>query len=175
MKISYNWLKKYLPKLPKPEKLADLLTIYAFEGAEIKKSANDFIFDIDILPNRAHDCLSHLGVAKECAAILGYKIKTPKLKLNEDPKSKVGDFIKIDVQDKDGCSRYTARVISDIKINSSPKWLREKLENLGQKSINNVVDAANYVMLETGQPLHVFDLDKILGKKIIVRRAKKGE
>ena len=183
MKISYSWLKNYVKNLPKPEKLADLLTMHSFEVAEIKKSANDFIFDIDILPNRAHDCLSHLGVAKECAAILGYKIPAQgwsasggkNQKVNEDPKSKVGDFIKIDVQDKDGCSRYTARVISDIKISSSPKWLKEKLENLGQKSINNVVDAANYVMLETGQPLHAFDLEKIMGGKMNVRESGDGE
>ncbi len=175
MKISYSWLKEYLSRLPKPEKLADLLTMHSFEVAEIKKSANDFIFDIDILPNRAHDCLSHLGVAKECAAITNLKFKIPSLAKATEDKRKTSDFIKVEVQDKDGCPRYTARVISDIKISSSPKWLREKLENLGQKSINNIVDAANYVMLETGQPLHAFDFEKISGGKIIVRRAKKGE
>jgi phenylalanyl-tRNA synthetase beta chain len=175
MKISYNWLKEYLPKLPNPEKLADLLTIYSLEVKAVEKLAKDYILDIDVLPNRGHDCLSYNGIAKECAALLKSKIKIQKLKVVEDKKLKASDFIKIEVQDKDACPRYTARVIDNIKIGPSPKWLKEKLESIGQKSINNIVDATNYIMFETGQPLHAFDYGKISEKKIIVRRAKKGE
>ncbi|MBU4285183.1 phenylalanine--tRNA ligase subunit beta [Patescibacteria group bacterium] len=175
MKISYNWLREYLPKLPKPEKLADLLTRHSLEVKAIEKLARDYILDIDVLPNRGHDCLSYLGIAKECAALLGLKIGQRKYKLEEDKKLKTSDFIKIEVQDKEACPRYTARVIDNIKIGPSPKWLKEKLESIGQKSINNIVDAANYIMFETGQPLHAFDYEKISGGKIIVRQAKKGE
>jgi len=185
MKISYNWLKEYLPKLPKPEKLAELLTAHSFEVKEITKTAKDYILDIDILPNRAHDCLSYIGVARECAAILKLKVKSPAKgearhrrqnpKLIEDKKLKTADFIKVEVQDTEGCPRYTAKVITDIKVGTSPKWLKERLEAIGQNTINNIVDAANYIMFETGQPLHAFDYEKLSGKKIIVRKAKKGE
>jgi len=175
MKISYNWLKEYVEKLPKPEKLVDLLTVHSFEVKTAEKSANDYILDIDILPNRGHDCLSYIGVARECAALIDSKLKLPAIKLIEDKNLKAGNFINVEIKDKDACPRYTARVITDIKIGPSPIWLQEKLKSMGQKLINNVVDAANYVMFETGQPLHAFDYDKLEGKRIIVRRAKKGE
>jgi len=175
MRISYNWLREYVGKLPKPEKMADLLTMHSFEVKNIEKTSNDYILDIDILPNRAHDCLSHIGVARECAAILGSRFKVESLKLSEDKNLRARDFIKVEVKDKDGCPRYTARVITDIKLGPSPTWMQDRLKAIGQKSINNVVDTTNYVMFEMGQPLHAFDYDKLEGKKIIVRRAKKGE
>jgi phenylalanyl-tRNA synthetase beta chain len=175
MKISYNWLKEYLPKLPKAEKLVDLLTMHSFEAKIAEKTGKDSILGVDILPNRGHDCLSYIGIARECGAILGLKFEVRGSKPVEDKKIKITDFIRIEVQDKEACPRYVARVIDDIKIGPSPKWLKDKLESIGQKSINNVVDATNYVMLETGQPLHAFDCDKLDNKRIIVRRAKKGE
>ena len=175
MKISYSWLKEYINKLPKSEKMADLLTIHSFEVKNIEKNGNDYMLDIDVLPNRAHDCLSYLGIARECAALIGSKFKIPVADLTESKNIKAGDFIKVEIQDKEGCPRYVARVIQDIKIGPSPEWMKERLKAMGQKPINNVVDAANYVMFETGQPLHAFDYEKIEGKKIIVRRAKNGE
>src|SRR4030042_5072021 len=175
MKVSYNWLTEYVEKLPKPEKLADLLTMHSFEVKDIGKQGNDYLLDIDGLPNRAHDCLSYIGIARECSAVANLKFKIKNLKLNEAKDLNVKDFIDVKVIDKEACPRYTARVISGIKIGPSPKWIQKRLKTMGQKPINNVVDATNYVMLETGQPLHAFDFNKIEGKKIIVRRAKKGE
>jgi phenylalanyl-tRNA synthetase beta chain len=176
MVFSYNWLQSFFKqKLPKPEKLAEILTMAAFEVISVDRCGNDFILDIDILPNRAPDCFSHLGVARECAALLDYRFKIKDYKLKEDKNLTANDFIKIEVKDKKSCPRYTARVITDIKVGPSPKWLKERLEVCGLQSINNIVDLANYTMLETGQPLHAFDAEKIGGKKIIVRRAKKGE
>ena len=175
MKVSYNWLKEYVDKLPNPEKMANLLSIHSFEVKGIEKIKNDYLLDVDILPNRAHDCLSYIGIAQECAALINAKIKIPNSKLIEDKKSKIGDFIKIEVQEKELCPRYTARVVDNVKIGPSPRWLKEKMESIGQNSINNIVDATNYVMFETGQPLHAFDYDKLEGKKIIVRKSKKGE
>ena len=175
MKISYNWLKEYIKKLPRPEKMVELLTLHSFGANRTEKSGEDRILDIDVLPNRAHDCLSHIGVARECSALLDLKFKEPKAKPNEDKKIKSQDFVRVEIKDKDACPRYTARIITDIKIGSSPKWMQERLKALGQKAINNVVDAANYVMFETGQPLHAFDYEKLDGRKIIVRRAEKGE
>ena len=175
MKISYNWLKEYVAKLPKPEKLAEILTMHSFEVKGIEKKRNDFILDIDVLPNRAHDCLSHIGVARECATLLNLKFKIKNLKLVEDKKIKTGNFVNVEIKDRELCPRYCARYISGVKIGPSPHRLRERLEILGQQSINNIVDAANYVMFEMGQPLHAFDAEKISNSKIIVRRSKKGE
>jgi len=197
MKISYNWIKEYIHKLPKPEKLAEILTMHSFEVKEVKRvrllsGKSDFVLDIDILPNRAHDCLSHIGIARECIALINSNFPTSLVgkqfshlfnkqkdsKFKENKKLKTNDFIKVEVKDNKLCPRYMARAITDIKVRPSPKWLRERLEILDQKSINNIVDAANYIMLETGQPLHIFDFDKLAGnknKKIIIRRAKNKE
>ena len=175
MKISYNWLKEYVKNLPKPEKLADFLTMHSFEVEGIEKIGNDYVLDIDVLPNRAHDCLSHIGIAREVAIVSSLKFKVQSLKLSEDRSLKTEDFVEVEVKDSELCPRYTARVITDIKVGPSPKWLKERLEAVGQQSINNIVDATNYVAFEIGQPLHAFDAEKLTGKKIIVRRAKKGE
>ena len=174
MIFSYNWLKEYI-KLPKPEKLAELLTMHAFEVEEIKKAGKDYVLDIDVLPNRGSDCFSHIGIARECAAFTNSRLQIPKFKLKEDKNLKTRNSVAVEVKNKNDCSRYTARVIANVKVGPSPKWIQERLKVCGLRPINNIVDATNYVMLETGQPLHAFDLDKISNKKIIVRRAKNGE
>jgi len=173
MLFSYNWLKDYV-RVPKPDKLAEILTMHSFEVEEVKKSGNDWALDIDVLPNRAPDCFSHIGIARETAAITNSRIKEVGCKVKES-KTKAKDFVSVEVKDKNDCSRYTARVMTDVKIGPSPKWIQERLKVCGLRPINNIVDIANYVMLELGQPLHAFDLDKINGKKIIVRKAEKGE
>ena len=161
--------------MPKPEKLAELLSMRAFEVEETEKVGNDWVLDIDILPNRGPDCFSHLGVAREIATILNSKLKTQNSKPKEDKNLKAKDFVTVEVRNKVACPRYTARVITDIKVGLSPKWIKDRLKVCGLRPVNNIVDIANYVMLETGQPLHAFDLEKIGGQKIIVRRAKRGE
>ena len=183
MLFSYNWLQDYIKeKLPKPGKLAELLTMHFAEVEEIKPRGKDFVLDIEIKPARAGDCFSHWGVARECAAVLNSKFQMPSTELMEEKKLKAKDFIKIEVKNKAICPRYTARVITEVKVGPSPQWLRKRLEVCGLQSINNVVDVTNFVMLETGQPLHAFDFDKLRSinskskmKKIIVRFAKKGE
>ena len=188
MKFSYNWLQEFFQKkLPAPKKLAELLTMHSFEVESVKEvrsasGGSDFLLDIAILSNRMPDASSHLGVAREIAALLKSEIRNPCLagrqaKSETISKSKIKnlkDSLKIEIENAELCPRYTALVIKGIKVGPSPKWLKEKLEVCGLNSINNVVDAGNYVMLEMGQPLHVFDFDK-LGGKIIVRPAKKGE
>lgn len=176
MVFSYNWLQSFFKKtLPKPEKLAEFLTLHSFEVSEVERVGKDFTLDIDILPNRGPDCFSHLGVAREIATILGVKFQIPGLKLKEEKELKAKNFISVDVKHQQACSRYTARVITDVEVGSSPKWLKERLKVCGLKSINNIVDIANFVMLETGQPLHAFDLEKLEDKKIIVRYGRKQE
>ena len=178
MKISYNWLQSFFSKkLPIPEKLADLLTMHSFETEIVGKENSDFILDIDVLPNRAHDCLSHNGIAREISVLLGYPFNLVDYgkKIKEDSKKLASQLVKVEVKDKELCPRYVARVIDDVKIGPSPRWIQEKLKACGLRPISNVVDITNYVMLETGQPLHAFDLNKLASGKIIVRRAKKGE
>ena len=177
MKISYEWLKLYLKGLPKPEKVAENLEMHVFEVEEIEKKGKDYIFDISVLPNRAHDCLSHIGVAKEIGAILNLAVKSPfsiPVIKGKDSKRLISRPLEIKVDEPELCKRYIGRIIEGVKVGPSPKWLKEKLEAIGQKSINNIVDATNFVMFETGQPLHAFDAEKVEGG-IIVRKAKKSE
>ena len=172
MIVSYKWLQTYFDeKLLAPEELEELLTLHAFEVENIEKVDDDYILDIDVLPNRAHDCLSHRGIAKEIALLLGLNIK--QLKKDSLPSS---NDIKVQVENKEQglCRRYIGRRVNGIKVAQSPDWLKERLETIGQKSINNIVDATNYVMFDIGQPLHAFDADKVEGD-IVVRLAKKGE
>ena len=193
MIFSYNWLQSFFSKkLPKPEEIAEVLTIYSFEAKVLKETrflsgTKDVVLDIDILPNRAHDCYSHLGIAREISALLSLNLNSPIGGLNSPKRPKTKNFklkdrLEIDVKEPDLCRRYIAGAMTNVKVGPSPGWLEERLIAIGQKSVNNIVDAANYAMLETGQPLHVFDFDKVSGvqnqkskKCIVVRRAKKGE
>jgi phenylalanyl-tRNA synthetase beta chain len=180
MIFSYNWLQSFFKKkLLRPEKLAELLTMHSFEVKEVKKFDADFVLDIDVLPNRGPDCFSHLGVAREIGAITRMKMRILgelyANKIKEDKKLRTKDFVSVEVKPRQACIRYTARVISGVKVGSSPKWIKERLKVCGLQPINNIVDVANYVMLETGQPLHAFDFEKLEGKKIIVRFAKERE
>lgn len=176
MKFSYNWLQSFfIKKLPSPGNLSDLLTLHFAEVEGVEKSGDDFVLDIDVRPNRAGDCFSHLGVAREISAILSYKLQPASYKLIEDNNLKTKDFISVDVKHLQACPRYTARALTNVKVFPSPKWLQERLISCGLRPINNVVDATNYVMLEVGQPLHAFDAGKIEGKQITVRFAKEGE
>lgn len=134
---------------------------------------NDTVFEISLTPNRA-DCLSHLGVARELAAAFSKKFIPKRVKINED-RASVSESVKVEVTAQDLCPRYSARLIRNVKVGPSPKWLKDSVESVGIRSINNVVDATNFVMMELGQPLHAFDLKRIAGHKIIVRRPTKDE
>ncbi len=176
MIFSYKFLQLFFnKKLPLPKKLAELLTLHSFEVEEVRRFNNDWLLDIDVTLNRAADCSSHLGIARECVAFTGLKLKTQNLKLEEDKETNIKNFIQLEVRDKSDCQRYTGRVIRGIEVKESPKYIQRYLKSCGLDTINNIVDAANYLMLEIGQPLHIFDLDKIIGSKIIVRRAKGNE
>lgn len=171
MIFSYNYLQSFFKeKLPTPTKIAEILTMHAFENEYIEKRGNDYILSIDVLPDRAGDCLSHIGLARELSVLLNMKAVYPKAKIKETLKEKLPIVIKND----DDCLRYTASIIKDVKVTESPKSMKERLEVCGINSINNIVDITNYTMLETGQPMHAFDYDKIVGG-ITIRRAKKGE
>ena len=132
---------------------------------------NDVVLELNVTPNRA-DALSHLGVAREVATLLGKPLKLPTVTLKES--TEIVDFV-IRIEDSTRCLRYAARVIEGVKVGPSPKWLQDRLKAVGVRSINNLVDVTNYVLFETGQPLHAFDLDKLAGGQIVVRTAKPNE
>lgn len=162
-----------------PEKLADVLTMRSFEIEGIEQKGDDYVFDAKILPNMAHHCLSHKGVASEISAILDFPMKDFSISFKEAKIGKTSAKLEIDVSDSRLCRRYVGRIIEGVEIKPSPKWLKERLESIGQKSINNIVDAANFVMFEIGQPMHAFDLDKLSKDdglaKIAVKNASAGE
>lgn len=171
MKISYNWLQSHIAEpLPKPADLAEKIIFGAFEvenadDLEITASG-DTVFEIKILPDRAHDCLSHQGMAREIAGLLGLTFKDT-TQLYTVPAS-VPTHLTIDIQ-TDLCRRYMGRIIRNVKIGPSPDWVKTFLESIGQRSINNIVDATNIVMYDCGQPTHAFDVKKLASEKIIVK------
>ncbi len=157
---------------PAKDKVADLLNFHSFEVESTEEVNDDTVFDVKVLPNRAHDCLSHEGIAQELAAITNVKLKD--FSASETVTAHFAPDISVSVEDTKACSRYTARVMRGIAVGESPEWMKKSLTTIGQKSINNIVDAANMRMFATGQPLHVFDADKVEGN-IAVRFAREGE
>lgn len=133
----------------------------------------DTVFEYEITSNRV-DCYSVVGVAREAAATFGKEFKAPDVTVKGNSED-VNDYIKVRVDDPDLCTRYCARVVKNIKIAPSPKWMQRRLAASGIRPINNLVDITNYVMEEYGQPMHAFDLDTVAGRQIIVRRAKDGD
>ena len=169
MKFSFDLIKKFAPGNYSKSKFVEDFNLHVFEAVDLGGDA----LEIGITPNRFSSAASHLGIAREASVIFNTKFIDPteqKLKVNFKEKGVFG----VSVKEKDLCPRYSATYVSDVKIGSSPEWLKSALEVCGLRSINNVVDIMNYVMLETGQPLHAFDADKLRGG-IIVRRAKHGE
>lgn len=191
MKFSKNWLQIYIKEdLPEDVVVEQELNSKAFEVEEIKKiiyiengqDISDTIFDIKILPNRAHDALSHAFMAKELAIILDLNFKKElldfrEIKNNLDLKNreqKNENKIEVEVLDNKACSRFMCVKIDGIKVENSPEWLKNKLESIGQKSINNIVDITNYVQFTLNKPMHAYDAREIK-EKIIVRYAREDE
>jgi len=173
MKISCNWLKDYICFYLSPQELADKLTNAGLVVADIKSVEEDFCLEVEVTSNRP-DCLGIIGIAREVAAVTGGILRYPETNYICESIN-VSKFINIVVDDSILCPRYTARVIRNVNIKQSPEWMQKRLRCLGLRPVNNIVDITNYVMMETGQPLHTFDLDKLSGQKVIVRRAMAGE
>jgi len=180
MKVTYNWLRDFLNIKISPKELAEKLTMAGLEvvsleeaGGPACRAGRDFVFEIEITSNRP-DWLSILGVAREICAVTGEKLKTPTFK---EPKIKAGELkpVKISISDRKDCPFYSARAICEVRVGPSPLWIKERLELLGCRSVNNIVDITNYILFELGHPLHAFDLDLLAGREIVVRRAKTGE
>jgi len=173
MKASWNWLTDYVPLRGKVTEIADRLTMAGLTVEAVEETPDDFILDVEITSNRP-DWLCHLGIAREAAALHGLALKVPQVKLPE-PAGKAADLAALEVTARDLCPLYTGRIITGVKVEESPGWLKDRIEAVGLRPVNNVVDITNYVMYECGQPLHAFDLERLEGRKVVVRRAAKGE
>ena len=178
MLVSHNWLKEFLGEnAPDAQKIADLLTFHAFEIEGVEQVDGDTVIDVDVLPNRSSDCLSHRGIAREIATLTNTTLAHDPLA--STPQLVPSDAISIEIADTHACPRFSASLISGIKVQPSPQWLQQRLQALGQRPINNIVDATNYVMYALGQPLHAYDADlfpQVDGKwRFGVRFAKEGE
>ena len=173
MKISLNWLRDYIEIDGSAEQLAEILSDVGFPCEGIEHLDDDAVIDVEVTSNRG-DCLGYIGMARELAAATGNELKIPAFELDESERD-VTELCSVEIDEPELCGRYTARVIEGVKVAPSPDWLRKRLEVIGLRSVNNVVDATNYAMMETGQPPHAFDCAKISQGKIIVRRAEAGE
>ena len=173
MRISLDWLKDFIDIDLPLAKLIDKLDMIGLMVEEWEKKDSDVILDIETYANRP-DTLGHLGVAREIAAVLKLKLKKQKWPLTEIQKAS-SELCAVKIYDPDLCPRYCGIVVKGIQVGPSPEWLRKRIEAVGLNPINNVVDVTNYVLFSTSHPIHAFDLAKIAGRKIIIRRAKEGE
>lgn len=178
MKVSRTWLQKYFENpLPEAAAIADALTFRSSEIEEIEQKGSDTVLDVKVLPDRASYGLSHRGIARELSAALPQPLKADPLR-TALPEWSTTDELSVTIEDAQKCRRYLGALVKGVSVGPSPQWLKEALEAVGQRSINNVVDATNYVMLDIGQPLHAFDAAKLAsaqGYPIAVRGAHAGE
>lgn len=172
MKISLEWLSQYLSGSLDAQALADALTQGGLPVEVIEQVGDDTVLDVEVTSNRS-DCLSHIGVARELAALLNREFHDVSLPAESGTGNTWLSGLRIDAPEL--CPHYTARIIRNVKIGPSPRWMCRRLEAVGLRPINNVVDVTNYVLYEMGQPLHAFDFDKLEGRQIIVRKANRGE
>jgi phenylalanyl-tRNA synthetase beta chain len=173
MKILLSWLSDYIETGLGSVEIADILSNLGLPYEGIETIDGDAVIDVEVTSNRG-DCLSYIGIARELAAATGKELKIPAVKPKESQRD-VTKFASVEIAAADLCSRYTARIIEFVSVEPSPAWLKKRFEVVAVRSVNNVVDATNYAMLETGQPPHAFDYDKIAEGKIIVRKALAGE
>lgn len=173
MIVSWNWLKEYVELGMSVDELTDKLTMSGLNLEGVDTLDDDTAIDLEVTSNRP-DCLGHVGVAREISVLFDLSLNIPVAKPSPTGE-KTADLISVTNECEDLCPQYLARVIQGVKVGPSPDWLQTRLKSVGIESINNVVDVTNYVLMETGQPLHAFDLDKLAGGKIIVRRATEKE
>lgn len=173
MKVVYNWLKEFVEVKASPEDLRARLSLVGIAVDSIDETVAGPVLDAEITANRP-DCLGHLGIAREVAAIYRVPLKPLHPNLKEITEKAAG-ATRVKIEAPELCGRFTARVIRGVKVQPSTDWLRQRLEAIGEKSINNVVDVTNYVMFELGHPLHAFDFDKLAEHQLVVRRAQPGE
>lgn len=176
MKVSIKWLSDFveLPRAARdPREMKRVLTGVGLGVESISSSGEDSMLDVEVTTNRP-DCLSHYGIARELSAACRVPLKKIEVTLKE-VSAPAADEISIEIRNPELCARYCGRVIRNVEVKPSPDWLSSRLAAIGARSINNVADITNYVLMELGHPLHAFDLDRLRQRKILVRRARAGE
>ncbi|MFO0952565.1 MAG: phenylalanine--tRNA ligase subunit beta [Isosphaeraceae bacterium] len=177
MIVSWNWLTQYVRIKVPHEQLTERLALTGLNHEWTKDvnvtSGTDLAIDLEVTSNRS-DCLGHLGIAREISVVFDWPLHVP------DPRpatsgATVETLTSVTVDAPELCPRFTARLVRDVKVGESPRWLRSRLEAIGVRPVSNVVDVTNYVMFENGQPLHAYDFDKLAGKRLVVRKARPGE
>ncbi len=173
MKILFSWLKEFVEVRSSAEEIGKSLTFGGLEVEGIEEARGDKVFEVNVTANRG-DCLSIQGIAREVAALTGGRLKKTTRRPVTFPRGGTRS-VEVAVQDASRCPRYGLAVVKGVRVGPSPAWMTERLEACGIRPVNNVVDATNYVLMETGHPLHAFDLSKIEGGEIVVRKARPGE
>ena len=178
MKFTLNWLQEFVDFDGSADELSKLLTMAGLEVESLTllhepdSQREDWLFEIGVTPNRS-DCLGLLGIAREVCALTGAKVSSPPVHASKKD-SRVHKRVAVNIEDAALCARYSARLVDNVRIAQAPAWLRFRLEACGIRAINNIVDVTNYVMLETGQPLHAFDMERLSAKQIVVRNAREN-
>ncbi|HEX6863119.1 MAG TPA: phenylalanine--tRNA ligase subunit beta [Thermoanaerobaculia bacterium] len=173
MLFSKSWLSDYVELPADVQDVQRRLTAVGLAVEGLEERDGDTILDVEVTTNRP-DCMNHLGLARELAVIYGRPLKRPAARPNETAE-RIEDSAAVEIEDWEGCPRFVARVVKGVRIGPSPDWLRARLEAIGLRPINNVVDVTNFILWEMGQPLHAYDLAKLGGSRIVVRRARPGE
>jgi len=174
MKLVLDWLREYCAHVGSADQVAEELTRLGLEVEHIEMLDGDnAVLEAEVTSNRS-DWLCHIGVARDLSTLHGVALRLPAATIKES-REPVTQLAQVEILDTDLCPRYTARVITGVRVAPSPPWLQQRMEAVGLRPVNNVVDITNYVLFETGQPLHAFDYDKLTGHRIVVRRARDGE
>jgi len=173
MEFSLSWLGEYVELPADPKELQRRLTDAGLNVEGMAAQGGDTVLDIDVTSNRP-DCMNHVGLAREVSVLYGRPLRWPPVQPMEGAERAL-DVARIEVEDVEGCPRFAGRVVRGVRVGPSPEWLRRRLESIGLRSINNVVDVTNFVLWELGQPLHAYDLAKLAGSVLVARRARAGE
>ena len=168
MNLSYQWLKEYVNISAKPEELARALTMSGSEVESMEDFNGDKVMSLEITPNRP-DCLSIIGLAREASTVFNKDLNLPLMTVPADYVKKEGPQVECVIKNKKLCSYYSARVITEVSVKDASDRIIKRITSVGLRPVNNIVDITNFCLMETGQPLHAFDMDKIKGNKIIVR------
>jgi len=180
MKASLSWLKEYVDITMRPEELAELLTMSGLHVESLEITGDDVVIEFEITSNRS-DCLSIIGIAREIAAVTDKRLRLPgelailfRVKGQTRSHGKKAVSAKIQIDEKKLCPHYSGRIITDVSVKESPEWIEKAIKSVGLRPVNNIVDITNFLLFETGQPMHAFDLDKLEGS-VVIRQAEKGE
>ncbi|HSV75053.1 MAG TPA: phenylalanine--tRNA ligase subunit beta [Chthonomonadales bacterium] len=173
MRLPVEWIVEMAPTGDTADELARRLTMAGLEVEETAESNIGPVLSIKVTPNRG-DCLSVVGVARDLGALTGVSLRLPSFARSAGP-GEMEDWSGVTIEDPDLCPRYAARLVRDIRPGESPRWMQDRLLAAGMRPVSNVVDVTNYVMIETGQPLHAFDYERLAEGRIVVRRARPGE